>query len=137
MKVVILFIYFIFSHLMFAAEFKDSLTKKELEWLHNHPTIKYSGNPNHLPYEAFDDYGNHIGMVADYLDIIKKKLNIEIQRVPSQPWPDAVKKNKNTQVDILSNYTNNKDFLNTYIMTHGFIKSPIVLIVKRRGKIHQ
>jgi hypothetical protein len=31
MKVIILFIYFIFSHLIFAAELKDSLTKTELE----------------------------------------------------------------------------------------------------------
>jgi len=98
--------------------------------VHNHPTIIYSTNPNHLPYEAFDSDGNHIGMVADYLDIIEEKLNIEIQRVPSHSWPDAVK-NKHTQVDISSNYTNNKDFLNTHIMTHGFIKSPIVLIKQR------
>jgi len=31
------------------------LTEKERKWLDKHKTIRFTGDPNWLPYEAFDD----------------------------------------------------------------------------------
>ena len=125
MRVFILSLFFTIFQVVFAAEFKDALTNDELEWLHKHPIIKHTGNPNYLPYEAFDKYGNHDGMVADYLDIIEKKLKIKIQRVPSLSWSDAVAKGTSMQVDMLSDYTCDKDFLNTHVLSINYFQDKL------------
>nr|WP_321266291.1 PAS domain S-box protein [uncultured Sulfurimonas sp.] len=131
MKIFILSIIFAIFQLTFATEVKEYLTNEELEYLDKHPTIKYTGDPNYLPYEAFNKDKKHEGMVADYLDIIEKKLNINILRIPSISWSDALKKSENFEVDILSNYTNDKKFSTTHTFTDAFIDSPVVIIKKR------
>lgn len=131
MRLFILSVFFTIFQLVFASDFIDSLTSQERAWLDAHPIIKHTGNPNYLPYEAFDKQGRHDGMVSDYLDIIEEKLKIEIQRVPSSTWLDALSKSKRLQVDMLSNYTNDKDFLNTHIFTDSYIRSPVVVIKQR------
>lgn len=127
-KLYILAFFLLISQVVLATDLRELLTNQELEWLEKHPIVKHTGNPNYLPYEAFDEHGKHVGMTADYLDLIEKKLNISIERVPSLSWSDAIAKSKNLQVDILSNYTNDKGFLNSHIFTKAFIKSPVVII---------
>jgi len=129
-SIFIIFILFISFNTLNAVELQDSLTTKEKEWLKAHPIIKHTGNPNYLPYEAFDN-GKHLGMVSDYLDLIEKKLHIKIQRVPSLSWADAIEKTKKDKVDILSDYTNDKQFKKTHISTQSYIQSPIVIVKKK------
>ncbi|MDD5373706.1 MAG: ATP-binding protein [Sulfurimonas sp.] len=131
LKLFILSIFFMIFQVVFAEDFIDSLTKEEREWLAVHSTIRHTGNPTYLPYEAFDKDSGHKGMVSDYLDIIEKKLGIKIERVPSLSWLDAVAKSKDMQVDMLSNYTNDKEFKENYIITNSYIKSPVVIIKQR------
>ena len=115
----------------FAIDFIDTLTDKERKWLSTHPLIKYSGNPEYLPYEAFESDGRHVGMAADYLDIIEKKLSIKVQRVPSLSWSDAVEKTRRKKVDILSDCIHNKELIKTHINTQSYIQSPIVVVKQK------
>lgn len=130
-KLFIVTLFFITFGVLFASDFRDSLTQEQREWLVSHPTIMYTGDPNHLPYEAFDQKGIHNGMIADYLDIIEQKLKIKIKRVPSASWLNAVQKSKEHQVDMFSNYTNDEEFKKSHILTKGFIKSPVVIVKKK------
>ncbi len=36
------------------------LTQKEQEWLKEHPSIRFAGDPNYLPYEGYDKKGTYI-----------------------------------------------------------------------------
>ncbi|PNV84304.1 MAG: hypothetical protein C0627_01520 [Sulfurimonas sp.] len=119
---------FLFLELAFAQGFRESLTDKERAWLDAHPVIKHTGNPVYLPYEAFNEKGRHLGMVADYLNIIEKMLGIKIERVVSSSWEDVLYKSREKQVDIITNYTNDDDFGSSHLITKGFIKSPIVVV---------
>jgi ABC-type amino acid transport substrate-binding protein len=46
------------------------LTKQEKEWLNNHKIISFAGDPNWMPLESFNDKGEYVGIVADYIKII-------------------------------------------------------------------
>lgn len=131
-KLFIVTIFFITSAVLFASDFRECLTKEQREWLASHPTIMYTGDPNHLPYEAFDEKGFHKGMVSNYLDIIEQKLKIKINRVPSASWLNAVQRSKEYQVDMFSDYTNDKEFQDSHVLTKGFIKSPVVIVKQKR-----
>jgi len=131
-KLFIVTLFFMAFGVLFASDFRECLTKEQREWLASHPTIMYTGDPNHLPYEAFDEKGFHKGMVSDYLDIIEQKLKIKINRVPSASWLNVVQRSKEYQVDMFSDYTNDKEFEDSHILTKGFIKSPVVIVKQKR-----
>lgn len=127
----VIFVLFLFLTSAFGDSFRECLTQEEKAYLDAHPVLTHSGNPFYLPYEGFDAKGNHQGMVADYLDIIQNKLGIEIKRVPSSSWEDALSKSRDKKIDIIANYTNDDDFASTHIITKGFIKSPIVIVKQK------
>jgi hypothetical protein len=65
----VLFLFFLTS-LPAVAALPDAglaLTDDERQWLQAHPTVMVTGDPHWLRYEAFDNIGNYIGIVADYL----------------------------------------------------------------------
>ncbi|MDD2652169.1 MAG: PAS domain S-box protein [Sulfurimonas sp.] len=130
----LLLLLFLFLESAFGQSFRESLSEKERAWLDAHPIIKHTGNPQYLPYEAFDANAKHRGMVAEYLDEIEKMIGIKIERVPSSSWEDALLKSKEKQVAMLTNYTNDDEFAATHSITKGFIKSPVVVIKKKTQK---
>ncbi|MGB5329084.1 MAG: hypothetical protein WBO58_12750, partial [Gammaproteobacteria bacterium] len=49
-----------------------ALTDSERSWLNEHPSVSFTGDPNWLPYEAFNAKGEYIGIVAEHLKLISK-----------------------------------------------------------------
>jgi len=107
------------------------LSLSEKLWLKSHPNFRFTGDPNWLPYEAFDTQGNYIGMVAEYLKIIEQKLGISLTIVPSKTWSESLDKAKNKDVDLLS--ATNTILPTKLNYTDSYLSSPIVIIM---GKEH-
>ncbi|HVY04578.1 MAG TPA: transporter substrate-binding domain-containing protein [Burkholderiales bacterium] len=61
------------------------LTPEEKKWLAAHPVIRIGAETNYAPYEFQDSRGHFVGVVADYLDIIRYKLGTRFQVTQ---WPD-------------------------------------------------
>ena len=55
------------------------LTPEEKKWLAAHPVIRIGAETNYAPYEFQDSRGHFVGVVADYLDIIRYKLGTRFQ----------------------------------------------------------
>ena len=55
------------------------LTPEEKKWLAAHPVIRVGAETNYAPYEFQDNRGRFIGVVADYLNIIRYKLGTRFQ----------------------------------------------------------
>lgn len=118
------------------AEAIINLTAEEKEWLKAHPLIRFTSDPNHLPFEAFKKDGTFIGIVADHLKIIEDRLDIKFEKVISHNWSDVLKKAKNDEVDFISGYTNNEPLRETHTSTNSYIKSPIVIVMQKNKKNH-
>jgi two-component system sensor histidine kinase EvgS len=105
------------------------LSRDEEQWLAEHPVIRFAGDPNWLPYEAFDKEGNYIGIVSEYLSLIEKKLGIEINIIQTDSWGESIEKVKQGQIDIISE--TNDSTLGEYLgFTDSYISSPIVIVMK-------
>jgi len=109
---------------------KIDLSRSERIWLDEHKTIRFTGDPNWLPYEAFDSQGNYIGIVADYLKIIEQKLSIKLDIIPTQSWSESVAKAKNGEVDIISE-TSDSDLNSLLGFTQNYITSPVVIVMNK------
>ncbi len=77
------------------------LTKEEKEYLALKKTIKVCIDPSWMPLEAISN-NRHVGMSADYLNLISQKLGIDFQFVPTETWIESVEKGKSRECDIFS-----------------------------------
>jgi len=103
-----------------------ALTDSERLWLNEHPTVSFTGDPNWLPYEAFDAKGVYIGIVAEHLKLISKFSGITFDMSPSATWTESTEKAKSGRVDILSE-TDDSDLKSHLVFTNSYLSNPIVI----------
>ena len=105
------------------------ITDAERRWLATHPSIRFTGDPNGLPYGAFDNKGSYIGMVADYLRLLEKKLPIKFDIETSDSWSEAIDKFKRGEVDMLSE-TIDSDLQTQLQFTQAYLSSPVIAVMR-------
>jgi ABC-type amino acid transport substrate-binding protein len=93
--------------------------------------INFTGDPNWLPYEAFDEQGNYIGIVAEHLKLIEEKLGIKVEIIPTKTWSESVARVKRGEIDVLSE-TNDSDLTTELTFTQSYVSSPVVIIMKNK-----
>ena len=105
------------------------LTSQELEWLNNHQEVTVIGAANRLPYEAKDLDDQHIGMIADYLALISKKLTIKFNVIKTKNYQESLSLVKAGKVDMLSESIPSS-LASHFKFTEPFLSSPFVIIMK-------
>ena len=117
-----------FDDLIYKKHLNNSFTlsKEESDYLKNKKEIKFCLDPDWMPFEKIED-NKHIGISADYVDIIKSKLNVPITLVQTKSWGESLTNAKERVCDILplAVKTNNR---NNYLnFTSPYIKLPLVM----------
>lgn len=105
-----------------------NLTTDEKRWLRLNPIVSFTGDPNWLPFEGFDDKGEYIGMVADHLQLMEQKLGIYFSKVKPDSWDEALKLAFDEQVDVISGGINNTQLYDKYAPVQAFIRNPVVVV---------
>jgi len=106
-----------------------NLTAEERQWIKDHPVVKFTGDPNWLPYEAFDNNGNYVGIVSEYLKIISSESGLQFKMSPSKSWIESVNKAKSGEVDVLSE-TDDSDLKSHLSFTIPYMSNPIVIVMR-------
>ena len=107
------------------------LSEHEQQWLENNPTVTFTGDPNWLPYEAFDSTGQYIGIVSEHLKLIAEMTGIRFKMSPSKTWTESTEKAKNGLVDILSE-TDDSDLKSHLIFSNNYLSNPIIIVMQNR-----
>ncbi len=107
------------------------LSEHEQQWLENNPTVTFTGDPNWLPYEAFDSTGQYIGIVSEHLKLIAELTGIRFKMSPSETWTESTEKAKNGLVDILSE-TDDSDLKSHLIFSNSYLSNPIIIVMQNR-----
>lgn len=105
------------------------LSNSERQWLAEHPRIRFGGDPNWLPYEAFDKQGRYTGIVSEYLQVIEQKLGIKFDIVPTHSWSESVTKAKNGELDVLSE-TIDSSLQSHLLFTQAYLTSPVIIVMR-------
>lgn len=105
------------------------LTVEEQQWLDRHPEVIFTGDPNWLPYEAFTDDGQYIGIVASHLKLISHATGLTFRMSPSETWTESTLKARNGEVDILSE-TDDSDLKSHLVFTRSYLSNPIVIAMR-------
>ena len=96
------------------------LTKKEEDYLSEKKQITMCIDPDWMPFEKIEK-GKHVGLSAEYIEIVKNNIKIPIKLIQTKNWDESVKKAKSRECDIysMSSMTSNRqkymDFTSPYL----------------------
>ena len=107
------------------------LTDSERQWIKDNPVISFTGDPNWLPYEAFDSTGEYFGIVAEHLELISKITGLVFDVRYSDTWTNSTEMAKQGLVDVLSE-TDDSDLKSHLNFTHNYLSNPIVIVMSNR-----
>jgi len=76
-------------------------TAAEKAWLATHPLIRVGAEINYAPYEFQDSRGHFAGVVADYMDILKRRLGVRFQVQQMPDFTAVENKLRKREVDVV------------------------------------
>jgi len=121
-------IFILCANSLFASEIE--LTQKEQEYLNSNP-VTYAGDPNWLPFEAFDAKGNYTGIIAEHIEIVEKKLHKKFDKIITKNWLDTLALSKKRGVDIISGDAADVVLSQNYKAIDTYIKNPLVIVTRK------
>ncbi|MGM0622880.1 MAG: transporter substrate-binding domain-containing protein [Campylobacterota bacterium] len=105
------------------------LTQEQMQYLSKKRQIKMCVDPQWMPYESYED-GQHRGMAADFFEIFKQHLNVDITIVPTKNWTQSLQYAKDRRCDIISLAMQTPDRSEYLNFTSPYISVPLVLATK-------
>ncbi len=107
------------------------LSKEEQIWLKKHPVLTMGVDPDFAPYEFVDKQGRHVGLVAEHMQLIARKLGIKINMVPDLSWPAVIEKMKAKQLDLIAAITLTPEREQFITFTQAYLRYPSVIITRK------
>ena len=119
---------------VYSSSFEDlNLTKSEKEWIAQNPIVRFTGDPNWLPFEAFDKDGKYIGIVAEYLHEIESLTGLKFQKIQTKNWNESVSLMKQNRADVISE-TVDSTLSDSLSFTQAYLKNHIVIIMNKESR---
>ncbi len=78
-----------------------SLSKKEQQWLKEHPVLRLGLDPVWEPIEFIDEKGQYRGISSAFMQRLAGMLGVTLQFDPEQTWEEAVERARKGEVDVM------------------------------------
>ncbi|WP_052771969.1 ATP-binding protein [Vibrio mexicanus] len=91
-----------------------NLDLREQKWVKDHTVIRLGVDPAALPYEAITSKGEYVGMIGDYVSLIKKKTGLNIEAHIVSSWSETEALIKSESLDLISAAVENKKIGDPY-----------------------
>ena len=99
-----------------------SLTQEEINYLNKHKTITVHNENSWAPYNYIKDNKAN-GFSIDYMELLARKLNINIKYVQGYSWSDFLNLLKQEKIDVIANIAKNKNREKYVNFTSPYIQS--------------
>ena len=109
------------------------LTAEERQWLAEHPVIQLAPSPAFASIESVNNKGEYVGIAADYVALLGKKVNIKFSIIAYPSWNQVLEQTRQKKVDVLAAVapsTQHEAYLN---FTTPHIKLPGMIILNDRA----
>lgn len=106
------------------------LTQEEQDFLKNNSPIRLHNELNWPPYNFYED-GKPKGFSIDYLNLLAKKLNIEVEYITGPSWDEFMQMLQDDKIDAIINISKNEERAKTIAFTSIFHTAANAIYVKR------
>lgn len=107
----------------------SNLNQQDYDYLNKFTTLKMCIDPDWMPFEKFEGK-QHIGMTADYFDLIQKQLPVPIEVVYTRNWNESLQMGKQRKCDIFSLVMPTPERLTYLSFSKPYIQTPVVLVTE-------
>lgn len=124
-KVSIFFFLLVYVTTLFGVNFSS----EQKQWIREHPVVHFGADYSWPPYEFVDDEGKHVGIAADFLQLISQKSGLKFQ-ITSEVWSNVMRDMKARKFDGLScaaKTPKREEFLN---FTTPYVVMPLVIVTQ-------
>jgi len=105
------------------------LTEQEKNWIKNNPVYNFTGDPNWLPYGAFDSSGKYYGIVAEHLQEVERLSQLSFNAISVRNWGESLKIAIEGKVDVISGDAADVILNQNFIPIDAYSVNPIVIIM--------
>lgn len=106
-----------------------SLSREEQEYLYKKNAITMCVDPNWFPLEKIEN-GRHIGIAADFMQLLSDKIGIPITLVPAKNWSESISLAKSRKCDIFSLAMSTPERRTYMNFSEPYLEIPLVLAAR-------
>jgi ABC-type amino acid transport substrate-binding protein len=106
------------------------LSSTETAFLKEHGQIRMCIDPDWMPFERVNHVRQHEGIVADFTQMMVKRLGISIQLVHTNNWEESKKKFHARHCDILSAAGYSKERAKVMLFSRPYYETPAVIATR-------
>ena len=106
------------------------LTDAERAYLNEAGHIDICIDPNWMPFERFDENGEHDGISADYFALFEQALGVDFHPLPVETWSESVEALKAGRCEMFSLAMRTPEREAYAEFTDSYIKTPLVVATK-------
>jgi len=132
--IVLLFLSLFLSAVVLVSGFADgggiSWTEEELAFMQAHPVIQLGVDPAFTPFEFIDKDGEHRGISADYLSIIREKTGLRFEVRKGLTWPEAYEKALAGELDAMPAISLTEDRAEHFLFSMPYYFSKRVIVIR-------
>lgn len=126
--VLIAILLLVISNGVLASTSTVQLSEDEKRWLSEHPSIRLAVDIDWSPFEFIDDENQYVGMAAEYIALVGRKLGIEFEVEKEKPWSEVVAAVKSGELDMYScvvSTVQRREYVN---FTEPYLSFPMVIV---------
>ena len=123
-------LFFINLNFLKADELLKKLTIEEIEFLEKNQPLRLHNELYWPPYN-FNDYGVAKGFSIDYMNLLAKKLGIQVKYITGPSWDDFIEMLKTDKLDAIINIAKNDEREKFFNFTKVFHSASNAIYVKK------
>lgn len=104
------------------------LSIQEQQWLAQHPKIRVGIDRDFPPYEWMDTHDNYVGLAAEHLRLIEKKLGVQFEIIQDKPWHRILELAKQGELDMIAATTETPDRQQYLNFSPPYVSTPTIII---------
>ncbi|WP_303512104.1 transporter substrate-binding domain-containing protein [Motilimonas sp. 1_MG-2023] len=105
-----------------------NLTQVEQDYLSTLGILSLCADPDWMPYDKIDEQGRHQGLFADYIQLISKRLKLDILLKPTDSWQATLDEAQAGNCDLISGIINTPQRQHYLNFSQPFLSSPVAII---------
>jgi len=109
------------------------LSEREKIYLAKKQKITICIDPNWLPYEGFNNSGEHIGLNTEFFDIFRKQLPVSFETIKTESWSESLTFAQQRKCDLLSLAASTPERQKYLNFTSPYLTFPLVLVTKNNS----
>jgi PAS domain S-box-containing protein len=104
------------------------LTEAERAWLAGHPVLRLGVDRDFAPYEWIDAEGSYRGMVADFMQLVERRLGVKLAIVKGKSWNETLELARQGGLDLIGAAVKTREREAHFNFTQPYVTNPAIIV---------